>query len=243
MITLSTILYEKNFSNFFDHENWFWKFQNSLVTNKMIVINNLSSINDFIKISSEWKKNYDFKIFFVSDYENEAKKKFNLNLDKNNNGYVYTMPYYVMFINTKTEYILNVATDCMGDIVMENEFIVDSINELKNNIKCLVTTLPWVKNNVSQNGVTCGEHEMITYGLSMYETENFHPSYGFSDQVFLTSIKNMEESDFNCPDSGKYFGPIYCGGICFEKKMIDYFSFSNKFRFIYNKNNYYIHNQ
>ena len=92
------------------------------------------------------------------------------------------------------------------------------------------------------NGLTVAEHETISYNLLEYKTDNFWPNYGFADHVFLTSIKNMEETDFNSPDGGRYMGPSYCGGICFEKKIVDYLSFSNKFRFIYNKNSYYVHN-
>lgn len=242
MITLSTILYENNFLNFFNENNWFWNFKNKHITEKLIIVNNLTSKDLFNKVSSNWSYQYNFKVFFVEEFENFAKEKFNLNFDKNNLGYVYTIPYYVMFSQTNTNYILNVATDCMNDILIEEDYLINSINELDNNHHCLITSLPWSKNNQTNNGLTCGEYETMSYRLTDYKTDDFCPSYSFSDQVFLTSIKNMNQVNFNSPDSGRYLGPHYCGGICFEKKIVDYLSFSNKFRFIYNKNSYYVHN-
>jgi len=208
-----------------------------------LVINNLSFEIIFNDLVNEFKKKYNFKICFVKDFEEFSLKKFNLNLDKNNTGYVYSVPYFVMFTNVKTDYVLNVATDCMNDIFVGEDFIYDSIELLQKNKRCLLTCLPPSKNNQPHNGLTPGEYETTAYNLLEYKTDNFCPSYSFADHTFLTSIKNMEETDFNSPDGGRYHGPSYCGEICFEKKIVDYFCLSDKFRFIYNKNSYYIHNK
>jgi hypothetical protein len=248
MITLTTILYESNFFNFFNDKKWFWNYNHELITEKLLVINNLSSEIIFNDLVNEFKKKYNFKICFVKDFEEFSLKKFNLNLDKNNTGYVYSTPYFVMFTNVKTDYVLNVATDCMDDIFMDDNFIYESINLLKTNNNCLLTSLPSSKNNEpggvlsKHNGLTVGEHETISHNLLEYKTNSFCPTYDFADHLFLTSIKNMEETDFNSPEGGKYHGPSYCGEICFEKKIVDYSCLCNKFRFIYNKNSYYIHN-
>jgi len=242
MVTLSTILYENNFFNFFNEEKWFWNYSHELITEKLLIINNLNSETIFNNLVDEFKKKYNFKICFVKDFEEYSLKKFNLNLDKNNIGYVYSIPYFVMFANISTDYVLNVATDCMGDILIDDSFIYDSIKLLDTNNNCLLTSLPWSKNNLPHNGLTCGEYETISYNLLEYKTENFCPSFSFADHLFLISSKNINKINFNSPESNKYFGPYYCGGICFEKKIVDYSSESNKFRFIYNKNSYYIHN-
>jgi len=245
MITLATILYENNFINFFNEEKWFWNYKHDLITERLLVINNLSSENIFNDLVNEFGKKYDFKVCFVRDSAEYSLKRFNLNLDKNNVGYVYTIPYFVMFTNIKTDYVLNVATDCMGDILMGDDFIYESVELLKTNNHCLLTTLPWAKNNGThneRNGLTCGEHETISYNLSEYKTENFCPSFGFADQVFLISSKNIDEINFNPPESRRYNGPGYCGGICFEKRIVDYSCYSNRFRYIHNKNSYYVHN-
>lgn len=242
MITLTTVLYEGNFFNFFNDEKWFWNYNHELITEKLLVINNLNSETIFNDLVNDFKKKYDFEICFVKDFEEFSLKKFKLDLDKNNIGYVYTIPYFVMFTNVKTDYVLNVATDCMGDILIENDFIYESINSFETNNYCLLTSLPWSKNNQIHNGLTCGEYETISYNLQEYKTESFCPSFSFADHVFLISSKNINKINFNLPDSGRYLGPEYCGGICFEKKIVDYLSFSNKFRFIYNKNSYYVHN-
>jgi len=184
MITLSTVLYEKNFLNFFNESTWFWNFEHEFITEKLIVINNLVSKDLFSEISKNWSKKYNYRVCFVEEYENLAKEKFNLNFDKTNVGYVYSIPYYVMIVNTKTEYVLNVATDCMNDIFIEDEFLYQSINELNTNDKCLMTTISWVKPTQEDNETYCGKHEMDSYKLFNYKTDYFYPSYGFSDQFF-----------------------------------------------------------
>ena len=122
MITLSTILYEKNYKNFFNEENFFWKFNSKYITSKILIINNIDSVEEFNEKINEWKKKFSFDIFFVSEYEEESIKHFNLNINKNQVGYLYSIPYYVMSNVCNTKYLLNIATDCTKNITLNDDF-------------------------------------------------------------------------------------------------------------------------
>ena len=115
MITLNTIIYEGNFDKFLNKDCWFFTFSSKHITKKLITVNNLSSTEHFLTKVNELKKTYDFDIVYVSEHKDFANKIYNLNIDENTLGYYYTMPYFVAINNITTEYILNVASDCISD--------------------------------------------------------------------------------------------------------------------------------
>jgi hypothetical protein len=192
MITLNTIIYEGNFREVLNNDSWFMTFSDELITNKMLTINNVLSIDELNILLDKYPK---VKKFYVNDYDEIVKLKFNLNIDKNTVGYYYTIPYFVAIENTKTEFLLNVASDCMLDILVTNDFFVDSIKEIKSNKKCSTTMIGWTKN--SPNKLKIGEYENIEtfkkLNKPFYDSENFNYRFGFTDQFFLAETSLLKK--------------------------------------------------
>jgi hypothetical protein len=92
MITLNTIIYEGNFNNFLQQNNWFFSFKSKYITKKLITVNNLNSIELFESRVNELKELFDFDVIYVKDYLTESKEFFNLTIDPSDTGYYYTIP-------------------------------------------------------------------------------------------------------------------------------------------------------
>ncbi len=247
MITLNTILYEGNFDEFLVKDCWFFTFNSKLVTNKLLTINNLTSIDRFNKKIEELRKLYNFDIIFVEDSVEEVKEIFEINMDNNTIGYYYTIPYFVAISNIKTDYVLNIASDCMRDIKVSDKFLEDSLLELDNNTLCSTTMVAWVKDNMDINGKTVAQHEhdsLIKETNNLDEIENFIYTNGFTDQFFLGKISKLKEVDYNLvlKYSTSYHGPTYCGG-CFEKRMVGHQTYNKIYNCVYKNNDYYIHDK
>lgn len=247
MITLTTIVYEGNFEKTLNDECWFFRFNDKLITHKLIVVNNLSSIDKFWGKIKKLRTNNSFEVVMVNDNENLVKKIFNLNID-NSIGYVYTIPYFVLLESISTPFILNVATDCMDDIKISDNFLELSINELKTNDLCSTTMVAWTKNNyVMSNNVTIGKYEnhetFKKLGQKYKESENFNYSYGFTDQFFMGKVDKLKKIDYNISEtiSNKiYNGPSY-GGNSFEKRIVGHQVNNNVYNCIFKGDDYYIH--
>jgi hypothetical protein len=245
MITLTTIIYEGNYKDVLNEESWFFRYNSEYITDKLIVVNNLDSIDDFTNLYSELKKNHDFRFIYVDNYLKDINEFFGLGISKSVKGYVYTAPYFVMILNVNTKYVLNVATDCMDDLLLEDSFFEDSLIELQNNEHCSTTMLPWIKNNkVTKHGHKIGAYEEKSYSLQELrgDNEKFNYTLGFTDQFFLANIDKLKKIDYNLPEkySTTYKGPAY-GGNSFEKRMVGHQSFTKTYNLIYNSNQYYIH--
>ncbi|NBU82360.1 MAG: hypothetical protein EBS55_12005, partial [Flavobacteriaceae bacterium] len=166
MITLNTIVYEGNFEKFLNENCWFFRFTSKYITKKIITVNNLNSKETFESKISYLKKIFDFEVYFVDDFLDVTKKFFKLNISLTDTGYYYTIPYFVSLINTETDYFFNVATDCMDDIQISDDFFEKSFVELNENDLCSTTMVSWCKNNeITQDpysphfGITIGEYE------------------------------------------------------------------------------------
>lgn len=242
MITLNTIIYEGNFDKFLNKDCWFFTFSSKLITKKLITVNNLSSTESFLTKVNELKKIYDFDIVYVSEHKDFTNKIYNLNIDENTVGYYYTMPYFVAINNITTEYILNVASDCMGDILIDDDFLSSGIEEIKTNPKCSTAMVAWVKNNkIMENGLTVGqyeENETVKHNGTLY----FNYTKGFTDQFFLGNIEKLKHINYNLDSNyaNTYNGPTY-GGNCFEKRIVAHQNYNNIYNCIYKGSQYYIH--
>ena len=245
MITLNTIIYDGNYETILAENSWFRTFESKYVSNKSVTINNLSSENR-LKLEAGLT---DVQFIDVNtDEVDKAKHVFKLKVNPSTVGYYYTIPYFVALNNIKTKFILNIATDCMNDIRITDEFFTQAISELENNEFCSTTMIAWVKDNkVMNNGVTIGRHENFETFKKLNEkykeSKNFNYSFGFTDQFFMGSIEYLKQIDFNIPESESnriYNGPSY-GGNSFEKRMVGHQVLNKQFNCIHRGNSYYIH--
>jgi len=245
MITLNTIVYEKNFREVLSKECWLFNFNSSFVTKKTITVNNISSRSELLEMVVDMKKSFDFDLIWVEENLERVKEKFNLEIDENTTGYYYTIPYFVIIDSIKTDYMLNVASDCMGDIYINDNFLVDSLHELKLNPLCSSTMVSWVKDNrIMETGKTVGqnEYEELVKINGIENPENFTYTTGFSDQFFLSSVEKLKNYNYNLDPiySDSYQGPSY-GGNCFEKRIVGIQDYTRTYNCVYKGKNYYIH--
>lgn len=245
MITLNTIVYEGNFRTILSEDSWFNKFQSSLVTKKMLTVNNISSIDEFEELI---KKYPFFDIVYVNDTKNDVIEKYKLNINEKTIGYYYTIPYFVAIEKVTTKYILNVASDCMQDIFISDTFLTDSIIELTSNPLASTTMVAWTKDNyIMKNDKKIGQHEEDETARILNISNNtstlFNCTANFTDQFFFGSIDYLRNIDYIIDESYSnkfYHGPSY-GGNSFEKRIVAHQIKNNQFNCVYKGNDYYIH--
>ena len=249
MITLNTIVYEGNFKEVLHENSWFFNFESIFITKKMLIINNLTSIDLFNNLFSELKNKYDFDIVFVDDYVNQSLDFFKLNMDSTSVGYYYSIPYFVAILNSKTPFIFNVSSDCCNPIKINDSYFEKSIKILNDYNDFLITTLPWgedwtitgVPNGIPKNVTCVGEWEQIN-SINYNDDKSlndFWCSSCFSDQVFIGHVEKLKKADYNCPKMGFYKGPPYGGDNAFEARLSEYLVKNNTFRLIFKNNNLY----
>jgi hypothetical protein len=217
MITLSSIIYEGNFDTFLSDDCWFMKFKSPLITNKIIVVNNLTSKELFLAKVNDLLTRHDFEVIYVNEIKDIVINKYKLGINESTHGYYYTIPYFCLFEKVKTKYVFNVASDCMSDIKISETFLNLSVNELETNNRCSTTMVAWVKNNrIMSNNLTVGQSENIeTFKqlcLNYIESENFNYTFGFTDQFFIGDVERLRNTDFNIPthiSEQIYHGPDY----------------------------------
>ena len=168
-------------------------------------------------------------------------------MDQNTIGYHYTIPYFVMLDNIKTDYVLNVAGDSVQDIYIDDNFLEDSLEELESNPLCSSTMVSWVKDNrTMENGKTVGQHEYdeLVKLKGVDNPEKFTYTTGFTDQFFLTRTENLRRNNYNLDPiySESYKGPSY-GGNCFEKRIVGIQVYTGTYNCVYKGQNYYIHDK
>ena len=248
MITLNTIAYEGNFEKLLSNECWFFKFKSNLITKKTITVNNINNRTKFNELLKMLSTEHDFEIINVE--LDILKKVFGLNINEMTLGYNYTIPYFATINKIKTPFILNVASDCMDDIYINDEYLNLSIAELKNNPFCLSTMVAWTKDNyIMSNGKRIGEYEesetlkLINNNVKL--SDNFNYRFNFTDQFFMASIDELKKLDYNIDESHSskiYFGPPY-GGNSFEKRMASNQVYNKKYNCVCKGNQYYIHDK
>jgi|GEM_PF-4714593 len=238
MITLNTTIWDGDFDQVLDEKSWFLNYQNDLVKEKLITVNNVKKEN-LARLQEKIKNaqtKHKIRVIFVDDVKEEAKKFFNLKIDESTLGYYYTIQYFVFILKCSEPYVFNVSADC--DVFFENDYFVESIKALKADEKAVATTLSW---NQDMNVGLHEQNEMFKkFGYKKPELENFYYSVGFSDQVFFADIAKLKNVDFNIQNKEASQFPKY-GGECFEKRLCSYFLAHHSYRLIYKKY-YYVHN-
>lgn len=247
MITLNTIVYEKNFREILSKDSWFFNFKSKLITKRSLTLNNINSKEELLEKILEMKKSFEFDLIWVEENLETIKKKFNLEIDQNTIGYYYTIPYFAMLYSIKTEYVLNVASDCMEDINVDDNFLEDSLEELKSNPLCSSTMVAWVKDNrIMENGKTVGQHEYdeLVKSKEIANPKKFTYTTGFTDQFFLANVEELKGKDYNLDPiySRSYQGPSY-GGNCFERRIVGIQIYTGTYNCVHKSSNYYIHDK
>lgn len=245
MITLNTIAYEGNFNQILDENSWFIRYESKYITKKLITVNNLSSVDRFKELLKQFPQ---VDVVYVSDHKDNVIEKYKLNINESSVGYNYTIPYFVAMEGITTKYMLNIASDCMIDIVITDDFFEDSIFELETNPHCSTTTIAWIKDNVILgDGRKVAETEEIDtrgiLGVSNNRSEKFNCRACFTDQFYLGSIDKLRNIDYSIDIAHAnmiYHGPIYCG-TCFERRMVANHVKNHVYNCVHKNNNYYIH--
>lgn len=250
MITLNTIVYEDNFNQILSDDCWFFKFNSKLISNKTLTVNNITSIDIFLNKVNELKLKHKFDLIYVDENKEKTILNYNLNINETTLGYYYTIPYFIFLDHIKTKYVLNVASDCMHDIFIDDVFLMDSMKELDDNKLCSTTMVAWTKKNkIMDNGRTVGDHSEIEYSkiLNVFEVTNekFNHNSNFTDQFFMGITEKLRKYDYNVDENISkiiYNGPAY-GGNSFEKRMAGHHIKTKTYNFIYKGKQYYIHGE
>lgn len=249
MITLNTIIYEGNFREFLKPDCWFFVFKSIMVTDKLITVNNLTSEDEFNDLISELRKTYDFRVVFVKDEADKVKEIYKLNINESTVGYNYTIPYFVAIEACKTSAFWNVATDCMDDIFVDDEFLWEGCVAVGIDRDCLTIMVAWAKDNHVIGENTVGEYEELEMIKTMSKLpkllDRFTIRQNFTDQFFLARLDTLKQIDYNIDEKiaeRVYQGPEY-GGNSFEKRIVSHLVDRKLYNGVYKGPQYYIHDK
>ncbi len=249
-ITLATIIYEGNYKDVLHYDSWFTQFQSPLITEKLLVENNIRNHRD-ITLKDYYSRLNDTgysKLVRVNEETNRVNEKYGLNTTPETFGYNYLMPNMVMIDVIQTDYILYVAGDCMNDILIDDDFLLKSMAELRVNPICSTTMVGWTKDNYKmKNGMRVAEYEANEtarlLGEPVIKSSLFDTRANFTDQMFFGSIDKLQKINYNIEDEKTsliYNGPSY-GGNSFEKRMVQHQVHNQKYNLVYKGPQYYIH--
>lgn len=248
MVKLTTLLYEGNYKKILNSDSWFLNYSSSKIDKKIIVVNNVNNRKEIEQLIEHIKNNYsNIEYFFVEDYEKEAIEYFNLDIDKNSTlGYYYIIPYFAIILHINSGFFLHVSEDCTNNIVISEDYISASVEEISTNNRILVTTIGWGIPKQS-NGYDVGEWEEIeTFRLKNKKepnSQNFWHSIGFVDQVFMANAEKLKMLNYNIQtyDNPIYHGPWYCPN-SWERRVAEYMYKNDVYRGVWkNCEEYYIH--
>jgi hypothetical protein len=231
MITLITTVYEKDFEHVLNFDSWFFNYSHDLITKKIVLINNIVSLDKFNILKEKFDKHFDF--YYTDQYLDEINKSFKLNLNNNEKSYYYSVQHYCALLLTKTNFLFYVGPDCK--IYSENldDFFKKSINILKNDNEIISTTLFWDDIKLLP--------ETVKHEESFFNKRNdvFFLSKIFSNQVYFISKNNGVLIDFTNQKPLHTF-PEY-GINSFEYRLTNYLITNNKYRGIIKNGSYYTH--
>jgi hypothetical protein len=247
MITISTLLYQGNYTNILNDQSWFLNYNPSYDHKKLIVVNNIKDRNNLSSILESYKKTHYVDYVFVEDFEDQCIKDFNLDINKNTTlGYYYIIPYFVLISKVETNMVFQLSEDCTNEIYFDEDFVLDSIKEINENNKIVSTTLNSGKSGISM-GYDTGQWEQIESfrykGKIEKENEKFWQGVGFSDQLFIASVSKLKAVDYNLEtrDNKICLGTPYCPD-SWERRVSEYLYQNDLYRGVWKNNkNYYIH--
>lgn len=241
MITLTTILYENNFRFHLKENPWFREFNSKYITKKRLLVNNLTSTQEFEDILNELYDPEEVELVYVSDYAEEVIDFFGLDTKEGELGYNYTVPYFVNIYTCNTPYFFNVSSDCCVDICVKDSFFEKSIKLLEQDKDYAVTALSWEKDwsvygypdEISRRDITCvGQWEQVHISDLREELEDFWCSEVFWDGVFLAHVDKLKAINYQeCIGANKKMAVAPYGGKgSFECRIADYLKYKNVYR-------------
>jgi len=241
MITLTTILYENNFRFHLKENPWFREFNSKYITKKRLLVNNLTSTQEFEDILNELYDPEEVELVYVSDYAKEVIDFFGLDTNEGELGYNYTVPYFVNIYTCNTPYFFNVSSDCCVDICAKDSFFEKSIKLLDQNNDYPVTALSWEKDwsvygypdEIFRRDITCvGQWEQVHISDLREELEDFWCSEVFWDGVFLAHVDKLKAINYQeCIGANKKMAVAPYGGKgSFECRIADYLKYKNVYR-------------
>lgn len=241
MITLTTILYENNFRFHLKENPWFKEFNSKYITKKRLLVNNLTSTQEFEDILNELYDPEEVELVYVSDYAEEVIDFFGLDTKEGELGYNYTVPYFVNIYTCNTPYFFNVSSDCCVDICVKDNFFEKSIKLLEQNNNYPVTALSWEKDwsvygypdEIYRRDITCvGQWEQIHISDLREELEDFWCSEVFWDGVFLAHVDKLKAINYQeCIGANQKMAVAPYGGKgSFECRIADYLKYKNVYR-------------
>jgi hypothetical protein len=241
MITLTTILYENNFRFHLKENPWFREFNSKYIAKKRLLVNNLTSTQEFEDILNELYDPEEVELVYVSDYAKEVIDFFGLDTKEGELGYNYTVPYFVNIYTCNTPYFFNVSSDCCVDICAKDSFFEKSIKLLDQNNDYPVTALSWEKDwsvygypdEIFRRDITCvGQWEQVHISDLREELEDFWCSEVFWDGVFLAHVDKLKAINYQeCIGANKKMAVAPYGGKgSFECRIADYLKYKNVYR-------------
>lgn len=244
MTTVTTLLYDGNYRHILNDSSWFMNYQPSYTHQKLITVNNVSDRDEIESILKGFQKKYDFNYFFVTDFEDDAKKFFKVDIDKERTvGYYYQIPYYSLLLFLETDYVLNVSADCSKNLVLGDDFVTSSIEELETNPNIFTTSVSWGRPEIEKSfGYELGEWEELQAFKKRPKLQNdkFWHTEGFGDNLFFSKTSNLKSVDYNLiKKSGSPCEWVpYCP-ICWETRVCEYTYQKGAYRGIWKNSNYY----
>jgi len=231
MITLVTTVYEKDFEHILNFDSWFFKYTNDLINKKIVLINNIESLDKFNSLKEIFDKYFDF--YYTNQYLDGINKHFKLNINKNEKSYYYSIQHYCGLLLSETNYIFYVGPDCKIYSEDLSDFLKKSISVIENDNDIISTTLFWDDLKFLSETV---KHEESTIDK---KHDNFYLSKIFSDQVYFISKNKGMGIDFT-NDKTLHNFPEYAVN-SFEYRLTNYLITNKKYRGIIKNNSYYIH--
>jgi len=233
VIILTTTLYEKNFRQVLNPDNWFFKVKSPLISKKLFIVNNINSKEEFDAIKNQIQDKVEF--VYSDDIWKEAVSTFKCDLHQGEISYWYSIQYFCALhiaLQEKIKYVFNVGSDCkMSDLEID-DYLRDSAFILDKDPSVLLTTIPWSDEDFDETG----QHEQ-----NIYNIEKRHDLFWFSkvvsDQVFFSSPEKFLNTNFNIKSDLHPF-PGY-GGNSFEKRLCNHLITSDCYRAIYKKYSYF----
>jgi hypothetical protein len=232
MITLITTVYEKDFEYVLNFDGWFFNYSHVLITKKIVLINNIVSLDKFNLLKEKFDKHFDF--YYTDKYLDEINERFKLNVNKNEKSYYYSVQHYCGLLLSKTNYVFYVGPDCKIYSEDLSDFFKKSIKIINDDNDIISTTLFWDDLKFLPETI---KHEEAIIDKKL---DDFFLSKIFSDQVYFMSKINGMLIDFT-NDSQLHNFPEY-GINSFEYRLTNYLITNKKYRGVIKNNSYYIHN-
>jgi hypothetical protein len=234
MVTLTTTVYEKDFRLVLNKNSWYYNIDNPLITKKIIIINNINSTEEFLKLKNEFEDVFEF--YYSNEYVDKINETFNLNINLTEKSYYYSVHHYTnLIVNKINKFLFQVSSDC--SIISDDlsDFFENSMLLLDLDESVITTTLPWTVPEISDS---VGKEEQKTTG-KLKSHDNFYFSDVFSDQVYFCDITKLKKCDLSIT---KQLHPFPSYGInSFEYRLTNHLKTNDNYRAIYKTKTYYIH--